>query len=193
MARPASPNPLAGFSNIIQQAKEQEASVTEENSRLKTLAKLQDDLIQKQRSALLEVAHTSAELAEVEKQRTILKARLAAQKTKLLVAASEAAQASSIIEKVIEASSPSPIASSQSGAVALSAIEKIQSELFGVTDQCMKAQNLSVSPEIAGELVCSVNDIIEEAIRTGAVDESPEDTVKRQSYVISALIPQPEE
>jgi hypothetical protein len=193
MARPGSPNALAGLSNVIQQAKEQETAVTQENSRLKTLVKLQEELIKKQRAALLEVAKTSAELAEVEKQRSLLKSRLAAQKSALLIAASEGAQVSSVIDKVIEGANPSPISARQSGAVALAAIEKIQAELFAVTDQCMKAQNLAVSAEIAGELICSVNDIVEEAIRSGAVEESPEDTVKRQAYVISALIPPQEE
>jgi myosin heavy subunit len=193
MSRPQSPNPLAGLQDVIQRAKEEEATVQEENKRLKQILELQDQLIKKQRAVLLEVAKTSAELAEVEKQRAVLKAKLASQKSVLLVSASETAQVSSIIEKVIEASAPPPLSAGKSGEVTLNAIEKIQAQVFAVTETCMKDPNMSVSIDIANQLIFAVNDVLEAAIQSGAAEEPPEDTIKRQSYLISALVPPQEE
>jgi myosin heavy subunit len=182
-------NPLAGLSNVIQKAKEEETAVLQENERLKKLLTLQEELIKKQRAALLEVTKTAAELAEIEKQRTLLKSRLASQKSQLLVSASEAAQVSSLIDKIIEDSSPPPLSAGKTGELTLSAIEKIQAQTFAVTEQCMKDPNMSVPIDVANQLIFAVNDVVEAVIRSGAAEEPPEDTIKRQSYLISALVP----
>lgn len=190
----AAQNPLAGAGAIVQQIKEQEQFVTQENRKLKQLIAIQDALIKKQREGLLEVAKTAAELSAVEQERAKLRKKLNSQKTKLLVAAAESTDASSIIEQTLSESTPSEsIANGATGTTTLKAIEFIQSGLFALTESCLKSQDLSVPPEAVNALISNVNDVIQNAIDSGVAKESPEDTIRRQSFVITSLVPEPEE
>jgi chromosome segregation ATPase len=185
-ASPAS-NPLSSIDSIIAQLKEAESAATEGTDALSSLLARSDALISRHRDGLLEVARLSAELAEIEKRRSVLKAALASQKTKILVTAAETAEVNRLIEAAIDSGGQEPIASGASGAAALQAIEKIQAAVFTLTEKCMQSEKLSLGPEDADALVCTVSDVIEEAVKNGSVVEAPEDTVRRQGHVIAAL------
>jgi hypothetical protein len=179
----------ASFAALITQAREQERSATEENERLKGLVALQESLITKQREALLAVTSTSAELAEVEQKRTALNAQLSAQKSQLLIAATEFGDVSSAVSQAVEGSEPLPISAGKTGTITLEAIEKIQAAVFAVTESCLKSGQLAVSAGDANGLILAVNEILEEAISKGGAEEDPQDTISRQAHLISALLP----
>ena len=190
----AAQNPMAGISGMIQQIKEQEQIVTQENRRLKQLIAIQDALIKKQREGLLEVAKTASELAAIEQERTKLRNKLNSQKTKLLVSAAETSDASSLIENTLAQSGPTEaISSGATGAATLKAIEVIQSQLFSLTEACLKNQDLSVPPEAVSDLISNVNEVIQKTIDNGIAKESAEDTIRRQNFVITSLVPEPED
>jgi hypothetical protein len=180
-------------SGLIAQAREQEVTAVAESKRLKELAARQESLITKQREALLAVSKTSSELAAVEWQRSAIKTQLTAQKSKLLVAAGEASTVTSLISQATGGDEKSPISSGRSGPAVLEAIEKIQAIVFTVTEDCLKEENLAVNSSGASALICTVSDVIERAMNAARIDEDPEDTITRQSYVIQALAPRLEE
>jgi hypothetical protein len=177
------------FASRIAQVKQQQEAFLQENKRLKALISVQNTLVEKHRQALAEVAKTSAELAAIEKQRIQLKQKLSAQKSKLLVGASEAAEMAAIVERSLERNGVPAIANSEAGSVALNAITKIQAALAQVVQASLKSEDLSVSSDDMTALICNVSDILESATKTGAVSESLEDQVKRQALVISSLLP----
>lgn len=188
-------DPMAGISSTIQKIKEAEIACREENERVKQLVALQDALIRKQRSILKEVAKTSTELLEVELQRNKLKQKLASQKSQLLVSASESAETNSIIDETLNGSDIVPsISNSSSGSAALKAVELIQKCIFTTTEACLKTDDFTAPPESLQSLVSNVNQIIQRTVEAGLAKESSEDTVRRQSFVISSLIgPTPED
>ena len=187
-------DPLAGIAEMIQAVQEQDKVVREENSRLNKLLEVQDQLIEKQRILLKEVAETSSELYEILEKMKELKQKLFDQKKMLLVDSSESSQASSIIDEVVSQQTPPPsIANSPSGNLALKAVEIVGKQIFDLTESCLKSNELSVPAESIRELLAKVNDVIEASIRSGNATESEEDQIRRQSFIISALVPQPEE
>lgn len=191
MSKPS--DPTAGFASIIQQIQQQKKYAEEEYQRTKQLTLIQDELIKKQRDTLLQIQQTSNELQQVEEKRDALKQKLASQKSKLLVAASESSDLTNLINDTIALDSPQ-IANTSSGATALKTIEAIQSNVFALTEECMKSENFTVSADGVDQLIVTVNKLIQDAIKDGSVKESTEDTIRRQSFVISSLVsPQPEE
>jgi hypothetical protein len=178
---------------MIAQAREQETAALEENERLKSLVALADSLIAKQRDALTDVARLCTELSAVEAQRSALKNRLASQKSTLLVAASEVAGVTVAVDQSLEGAAEAPISAGPAGAAALEAIEKIQAAVFAVTQSCLQSDKFTVQVGEANALVCTVSDIIDDVVKKGAAVEDTEDTVRRQSYIISAFVSQPEE
>ena len=195
MKSKANQDPMSSISSFIQQIKETEAAVREENDRIKQLVAIQEALIQKQRNLLIEVAKTSSELLEVETQRTKLKQNLTSQKSKLLISAGESSETNSIVEQTLSDPSSIPsVSNTEAGAAALKAVELIQKSLFAVTEEALKSEDLSVPSDSLQTLVSSVNDIIQRTIKLGHAKETAEDTVRRQSFVISSLVgPSPEE
>lgn len=195
MKSKASQDPMSSISSFIQQIKETEVAVREENERIKQLVAIQDALIQKQRNILIEVAKTSSELLEVETQRNKLKQTLSSQKSKLLISAGESSETNSIVEQTLSDPSSIPsVSNTESGAAALKAIELIQKTLFAVTEEALKSEDLSAPSDSVQTLVASVNDIIQRTIKLGHAKETAEDTVRRQSFVISSLVgPSPDE
>ena len=184
-------DPMAGITAVIKQIKETETVAREENEHVKQLISIQDSLIEKQRKLLVEVAKQSAELLAVEEKRNSLKEQLCSQKTKLLVSASEGSEGSSIIDLTLNQPDMTPaIANSASGRAALKAIEQIQQSLFTITDSCLKTENLTVSQDAIQALILETNEVIQQVLQTGAAKETSEDTVRRQSFVIAALVPQ---
>jgi hypothetical protein len=181
------------FTTLIAQAREQEAAVLAENQRLKALLEQTDSLIAEQRAALLDVARLSGELVTVEADRSALKSRLASQKSVLLVTASQVAGVSAAVDQLLDGANQPAISAGPAGAAALEAIEKIQAAVFAVTESCLQSESLVVPVAEANALVCTVNDIVEDVVRKGAAVEDTPDTVRRQSYIISALVPQPDE
>lgn len=182
---------MSSLMAIVEETKLQEKAVTEENRRLKMLSSIQNSLVSKQRETIMEVAKTSQELQEVEKKRLALKKKLSDLKTKTLIASSETAEVTKIIEKVVD-TEPS-IVTGAKGSDALKAIEAIQSLIFNVTEKCLKAEDLSADGDALSDLVAGVSEVIESTISTGSAKEQSEDTIRRQGYVISTMIPQPEE
>ncbi|OHS95938.1 hypothetical protein TRFO_37932 [Tritrichomonas foetus] len=190
----ATQDPMAGINAAIAQIKETETMAREENAHIKQLIAIQDALIQKQRQILLDVAKTSSELLAVEIQRSQLKQKLGSQKSKLLVSSSESSEVNSLIEQTLsQPDSQPPISSGASGAAALKAIELIQQNLFAVTESCLKTEDLSAPAESLQSLIIDVNEIIQQTLKSGVAKETTEDTVRRQSFVISALVPPPPE
>jgi hypothetical protein len=193
MTRPSPARGPSSITSLVAQVKESETAATEAHDLLAALVTRSDELIARHREGLLEVARLSAELAEIEKRRAVLKSALASQKSKLLITAAETAEVSQLIEQAVEAGEQAPIASGASGNVALQSIEKIQAAVFALTEKCLSSQNLTVAQEDADALICAVSDVVEEAVKAGGALEAPEDTIRRQSFVISALVPPPEE
>ena len=184
-------NLLNNIPEMIKAIQEQENITKEENQRLQKLLQVQEQLIEKQRNSLKEVAETSLELLKVEEKRKELKQKLHTQKTKLLVSSSEGSEVSSIIGEVIS-QQPAPTAMSKtpSGTTALKVIELIQKQIFGLTESCLQSKELSVQPEILRETVVKVNEVIDSVVNSGNVKESSEDKIRRQSFVITALVQQ---
>lgn len=186
-------DPTAGIASIIQQIQQQKKLAEEEYQRTKQLTEIQDELIKKQRDTLLQIAQTSNELQQVEEKRDSLKQKLSSQKSKLLVAASESSDLTNLINDTIALDNPQ-IANTSSGTTALKTIEAIQSNVFALTEECMKSENFTVSNDGMDQLIVTVNKLIQDAIKGGSVKESTEDTIRRQSFVISSLVsPQPED
>ncbi|KAK8845003.1 hypothetical protein M9Y10_021178 [Tritrichomonas musculus] len=186
-------DPTAGISSIIQQIQQQKKLVEEDYQRTKQLVSIQDELIKKQRDTLLQIQQTSNELQQVEEKRDSLKQQLATQKSKLLVAASESTDLTNLINDTIAQDNPQ-IANTSSGSAALKAIESIQNSVFSLTEECMKSENFTVSADGMDQLIVNVNKLIQDAIKDGSVKETTEDTIRRQSFVISSLVsPQPED
>jgi hypothetical protein len=183
----------SSIASLVAQTREAESAAAETHDLLSSLIAKSDELISRQREGLLEVARLSAELAEIEKRRAVLKSALASQKSKLLITAAETAEVNQLIEQAVEAGGQAPVASGASGNVALQSIEKIQAAVFALTEKCLSSQTLTVGQEDADALICTVSDVLEEAVKAGGAQEAPEDTIRRQSYVISALLPQPDE
>ena len=186
-------DPSAGIASIIQQIQQQKKLAEEDYQRTKQLTMIQDELIKKQRETLLQIQQTTNELEQVEEKRDNLKQKLASQKSRLLVAASESSDLTNLINDTIALDNPQ-IANTSSGAAALKAIEAIQTNVFSLTEECMKSENFTVSADGMDQLIVTVNKLIQDAIKDGAVKESTEDTIRRQSFVISSLVsPQPED
>ena len=186
-------DPSAGIASIIQQIQQQKKLAEEDYQRTKQLTMIQDELIKKQRETLLQIQQTTNELEQVEEKRDNLKQKLASQKSRLLVAASESSDLTNLINDTIALDNPQ-IANTSSGAAALKAIEAIQTNVFSLTEECMKSENFTVPTDGMDQLIVTVNKLIQDAIKDGAVKESTEDTIRRQSFVISSLVsPQPED
>jgi chromosome segregation ATPase len=98
---PASRGP-SQIASLVAQAREAETTATENHDVLTSLVSKSDDLIAQHREVLLEVTRLSAELAEIEKRRAVLKNALAAQKTTLLITAAETAEVNQLIEQAAE-------------------------------------------------------------------------------------------
>lgn len=185
----AETNPMSNIMAIVEQSKLQEKAIAEENRRLKMLSSIQDSLINKQRESIMEVAKTGQELQEIEKKRLALKKKLSDLKTKTLIASSETAEVTKIVEQIVNAEQ-SPISSGEKGSEALKAIETIQSIMFGVTEKCLKAEDLSADSDSLCDLVSGISDVIESLVSSGNAKEDAEDTIRRQGYVISTMVPQ---
>ena len=182
-----------GIASIIQQIQQQKRLAEEDYQRTKQLSSIQDELIKKQRETLLQIQQTSNELQQIEEKRDALKQKLASQKSKLLVAASESSDLTNLINDTIAQDNPQ-IANTSSGASALKAIESIQSNVFSLTEECLKSENFIVSNDGMNQIIINVNKIIQDAIKDGSVKETTEDTIRRQSFIISSSVsPQPED
>jgi hypothetical protein len=179
------------IASLVAQTREAEASATEGHETLTALLAKSDDLIARHREGLLEVARLSAELAEIEKRRAVLKSALASQKVKLLIISAETAEVSQLIERAVQPGDQAPISAGLSGTIALESVEKIQAAVFALTEKCLGSDRLTVAREDAGALICTVSDIVEEAVNAGGAQEAPEDTIRRLSGVIAAIAPQP--
>lgn len=184
---------LGNLAAIIQQTKQQEQMALEENKRLKVLVSIQDALVGKERSILVEVAKTSTELQEVEKKRAELKAKLAGQKTQMLITVAESTEVSRVVERVVSATDQPSIASSNAGSMALKAIEGIQSSIFGLVSKCLESETISVDGDSLNELVVDVSEVVEAVVQNGGAEEKLEDTIRRQGYVLAAMVPGQEE
>jgi capsular polysaccharide biosynthesis protein len=182
---------FASLEANMNQTKDREASLKDENRRLKSLSAIQDALLKKQRDALQEVTKGSSELEEVEKKRKALKEQLTALRTKILVSASESAELAGIVEQSLSGRDPMPIAAGPSGSIALRSIESIQQGLFHLVDSALKSDDLSVSAEDMSALIQAVSDVIAGSVDRGVVQESLDDAIKRQTLVIASLIPPP--
>lgn len=180
---------MSNIMAIVEQSKLQEKAIAEENRRLKMLSSIQDSLINKQRESIMEVAKTGQELQEIEKKRLALKKKLSDLKTKTLIASSETAEMTQIVEQIVNADQ-APISSGEKGSEALKAIETIQSIMFGVTEKCLKAEDLSADSDSLSDLVSGISDVIESLVSSGNAKEDAEDTIRRQGYVISTMVPQ---
>ncbi|KAH0793462.1 hypothetical protein GPJ56_002509 [Histomonas meleagridis] len=182
------------INNMILALKEKEKQVNMENSRLKQLSQIQDALIDKQREILLEVVKTSKELIEVEQRRKEIKEMIEKQKHDLLISSAKAKNINSIIDKAIgDADHQAQVADGPTGIATLKIIEQIQNSLFTLTESCLDSQDLSVPEDKMKNLVSSVNEIIQNAIDSGFAKESPDDTIRRQSFIISSMVPQIDE
>ncbi|OHT05495.1 hypothetical protein TRFO_26767 [Tritrichomonas foetus] len=181
---------MAGIAAVISQINQQKEIAEEENHRYKQLLSIQDALIDKQRAALAEIAKTSQELQAVEEKRNQLKNQLSSQKSKLLIAASESSDLQTLIEQTVGADNSSPMTTSP---VALKCVEDIQKAVFSLTEAALKEDNLSIPAENMSDVILTVSEIIQNAISSGAAKETTEDTVRRQSFVISSLVPPPPE
>lgn len=185
-------DPSAGIASIIQQIHEQKEAAEEEFRRVKQISLIQDELIQKQRQTLTEIAETSFELEKVEQQRSALKQKLASQKSQLLVAASESSDLYSLINEAID-SEPPLIASSSAGSAALKAIEEIQKDVFALTETCLQSSDFTIPQDSLTDVILSANNLIRTIVQNGNATESSEDTIRRQSFLISSLISPPED
>ena len=188
MSSAKSNDPMAGIATVINQISQQKKLAEEENRRIQKLVEIQDTLIEKQRQTLQEISNTSQELKEIEAKRSALKEQLSSQKTKLLCAASESSDLTSLIEQTVTFDDLA-VSNGASGQAALKCIEEIQKAVFSLTNSCLEDDNLSIPGEQMNEVILTVNDIIQTAIQSGTVKESTEDTVRRQSFVISSLVP----
>ncbi|KAH0792493.1 hypothetical protein GPJ56_003670 [Histomonas meleagridis] len=180
-------NTMDSINAILKEIREEEQVVTEENLYLKKLEQIQNSLLNSQREQLTQVAKLSSELAEVEDKRKALQEQLLSQKAKLLISASESADASGIIEHALQNSEQTPIGSQKIGEKTLSFIEIIQKSVFKITESCLKSDDLTASESDLKGLILKLNDLISNAVETGEIKEAPEDTARRQSYVISTL------
>ena len=186
--------PSLNLNSIIQAVQQQQEVATDENKRLHQILAIQKTLMEKQRKYLLDIATTTKELLEVELKRKALKEKLASQKTALLIAASEAQETQNIVGEVIQAAPDAPpISSTESGQFAAKIVDAISSQVFEMTEQCLKSQDLSISSTDIQSAIISINQLIQKVIDAGIATESPEDTIRRQSYAISSLVSTPEE
>lgn len=175
---------------MIQQIAQQEKAVQLENKRLTQLMSIQDALIQKQRGILADVAKTAQELREVEEKRAKLRAALTMQKTQLLVGASESQDASTLIEETLmQSESDTPISTGTSGKATLKAIDAIQAKMMALTQECLQGQDLSIPSDQLQQFIGDVSDLLQKLVDGGLVTESPEDTIRRQSYIIASMVP----
>lgn len=174
---------------MLKDIKEQEQVANEENRYLKKLEQIQSNILNSQREQLFQVSELSRELAEVEEKRKALQEQLLSQRTRLLISASESADASSIIEHALSSSEQIPISSKKIGENTLSIIESIQQSVFKLTESCLRSDDLTASGDDLKNLILQINDIISKEVVSGEIKEAPEDTARRQSYVISALYP----
>lgn len=176
-------------SNMIQAIADNEKAVKAENNRLKQIYAIQESVMEKQRQLLKEVAKTSAELLEVERKRAELKEKLASQKTSLLTASAEAQEVSSIIEEIlVNAPPPLEMSKTPSGNLALKVIETVGQNISEITNMCINSQNLSVPADHLNQAVVTLNELIQKLVDANVAIESPEDTINRQSFVISSLV-----
>lgn len=173
---------------MIQRINENEKKVTEENAVLTKVSQYQQELIERQRQLLKDVAQTNAELLAIEQKRAELKSKLSSQKTALLVAASEAQETSSIIRSVLENAPDTPMSSTKSSQMTLKIVDAISQSIFQLTESCIESQNLSIDSSKLQGTIADVNNLIQKVMDAGLAQESSEDTIRRQSYLISALV-----
>lgn len=173
---------------MIQRINENEKKVTEKNAVLTKVSQYQQELIERQRQLLKDVAQTNAELLAIEQKRAELKSKLSSQKTALLVAASEAQETSSIIRSVLENAPDTPMSSTKSGQMTLKIVDAISQSISQLTESCIESQNLSIDSSKLQGTIADVNNLIQKVMDAGLAQESSEDTIRRQSYLISALV-----
>ena len=179
---------------LLQQIVEQAKIVELENKRLKQLLSIQDAVIEQERTALREVAATTKELMKVEEERAKLRAQLGSQKSDLLVACSESHEVENLVEKSLESESGlSPISVTPAGRLALKVIEKIQGSILALTQLCLKSEDLSVPQDALTLVIEEVNQMIDDAVNSGIAKESPQDTIRRQAFVITSAMPPEDE
>ena len=173
---------------LLQQISQQEKLVQLENKRLNQLMTIQDALIQKQRASLQEVSATATSLRAVEAQRAKLRAQLSLQKSKLLVSASESKDASSLIDETLAQGDIPPLLSTgAAGVAALKVVETLQANMMAMLQDCIKSPTLSVPSERVMEVILDINEVLQKLVDAGIVKESPENTIRRQAYVIQGL------
>ena len=185
---------MANINQMVQAIQQQQELVIAENKRLNQILSIQKALIEKQRKYLIDVATTAKELLETEKQRMELKSKLASQKTALLVAASEAQETTALVGEVLQQDSGSPeIGATESGRIAAKVVDAVAAQVTQLTDECLGSDVLSVPPAAIQETISAINQLLQKVIDAGLATESPEDTIRRQSYAISSLVSSTEE
>ena len=174
--------PSAGLPNInsiIQAVQKQQDLAQDENKRLQQILAIQQSLVEKQRKYLVDIAETTKELLEVEKKRNELKAILSTQKSGLLIAASEAQEASTLVGEVLQAAPDAPpVSATESGQFAAKIVDAVSSEIFQLTEKCLKSEDLSISNnDIQGSII-AINQLVQKLIDAVIAIESPEDSIR---------------
>ena len=180
-------NSKLNLTELLKKVEINKVEAEQENEILKNLMEKQNTLIQRQRQTLLKVAELSSQLAEIEKQKKTIQSQLQSERTQLLLIASQSKQLNTEIEQAL-ADADIPTTDSNTSTTVLHSIEQIQRSLYSVTENALQKEDLQVTPEEARQLVSDVNDVIEDAIKTGAIKEDAEDTIRRQGFIINSLI-----
>lgn len=175
------------FASILQQVNQQEENAKQQNTQLQEILKSQEDLINHQRETLIKVSKLSADLSNYDKKRAEILDQLEAQKTNLLLIASQSKHVNEALEAILSQSDIS-VSKTVTGTTVLHAIEDIQKSVFNVTESAIQNQDLSVPPELVNELVRNTNAVIENAIETGSIKEETNDKVRRQSFIINSML-----
>ena len=179
---------------LLQQLIEQAKVVELDNKRLKQLVAIQESVIEEERATLREVAATTRELMKVEAERAKLRAQLGLEKSDLLVACSGSHEVENLVEKSLESETGlSPISATPAGRLALAVVEKIQGSIMALTQLCLKSEDLSVSQDALTLVIEDVNQMIDDAVNSGIAKESPQDTIRRQAFVITSVMPPEDE
>lgn len=168
---------------------QQEKLLKTEGERMQQLLALQEQQTKEQQALLLEVSNTSQQLVEIEKKRAALISKLKSYKTQLLVASADISKIQAAINDIVHEHVDESSGGSAAQSSTLNIIEKIQDGVYTVTHKCVQGESLTAPPEAMAQLVLEANTAIEDGIKSGAIEELPEDTIKRQNVIIDTLVP----
>lgn len=158
-----------------------------ENENLQNIMSFQESSLTTNRDYLCRISNLSKELIEIDEKRTNVMNQLLSLKSKLIMSASDSDDNVALIRNAVSDNEEPPISQTKQGEALLSTVEEIQKAVFGITEDCLKTNDLSVHQDVLNNLVLKIGSIVQNYVDDNDVVESKDDKIARQYLMIKSL------